>query len=75
MMARISISSDYAVLEAGCFSFYYGYEYGRNDDGEVWGFRAKKNGRVIMEYPVEKERFEVAERLLEGIGKYIGGLP
>lgn len=72
---RISIASDYAVLESGKFEFYFGYEYGRNDDGEVWGFRAKKNGRVILEYPVEEGRFEVTDGLLEGIGKYLAGLP
>lgn len=75
MKPRISIASDYAVLEAGRFYFYYGYEYGRNGDDEVWGFRAKKSGKVIMEYPVEKDRFEVTDRLLEGIGKYLAGLP
>ena len=76
MKTQISIASDYAVLEAGQFEFYYGYEWKRDDDeGEIWGFRAKKNGRTILEYPVAKDRFEVTERLLEGIGKYFEGLP
>lgn len=72
---RISIASDYAGMEAGAFDFYYGYEYGKNENGEVWGFRAKKNGKVIFEYPVDQGRFEVAEQLLEGIGKYLASLP
>jgi len=71
----ISIASDYAGMEAGEFDFYFGYEYGKDDEGEVWGFRAKKNGEVVLEYPVEEGRFEVAERLLEGIGHYLAGLP
>lgn len=72
---RVSISSDYAVLDAGNFEFYFGYEYGKNGDDEVWGFRAKHGGRVVLEYAVEDGRFEVTERLLEGIGKYFEGLP
>jgi hypothetical protein len=72
---RISISDDYAVLRAGQFEFYYGYEYGRNDNGEVWGFRAKKNGQVVLEYAIETGKFDVTGRLLEGIGNYLRGLP
>ena len=72
---NISIASDYAVMEAGVFRFYYGYEYGRNENGEIWGFRATKNKKVILEYPVEGFAIETHEGLLEGIGKYLAGLP
>ena len=68
---RISIASDYAVLEAGEFYFYFGYEYDRNEEGEVWGFRAKRKGKIVLEYPVEEGRLEVTERLLEGMGKFV----
>ena len=73
-MREISIASDYAVLRAGKFEFYFGYEYGRNEDGEVWGFRAKKSGKTILEYPVIVGRFDVTDRLMEGIAKYFEGL-
>jgi hypothetical protein len=74
MEPRVSIASDYAVLEAGPFYFYYGYEYDRIDDEEVWGFRVKKNGKVIFEYPHEDEDREVEDCLLLGIGKYLVSL-
>src|SRR5256885_6428973 len=66
---KISIASDYAVLEAGDYSFYFGYEYGyERDEGEIWGFRAKHRGKVVLEYPVEDGKFDVTEGLLEGVG-------
>lgn len=76
---RVSIASDYAVLKAGEFDFYFGYEYGKTEEDaegeqeEIWGFRAKHRGVVVLEYPVDDGRFEVTERLLEGIGKYLAG--
>jgi len=72
---RISIASDYGVLEAGQYRFYYGYEYEKGDFGEIWGFRATKNGKMILEYPVKEKKFDVIDRLFEGIGNYLAGLP
>lgn len=68
------IAGDYAGLSAGDLEFYYGYEFGKTEDGEeLWGFRAKKNGKVILEIPSEDvpDRFEVVERLLDGMAKYL----
>jgi hypothetical protein len=66
-------ASDYAGLRAGNLDFYYGYEFGRNDDGEVWGFRAKRNGRVVLEYPHEPptDKFDVVSELMTGIARYL----
>lgn len=71
------IASDYATLMAGPCSFYYGYEFGRTqEDEEVWGFRYKREGAVVLEisyeemtkYPGCPGQFHVAECLLFGIG-------
>lgn len=52
-MAEIYSASDYAGLNGGKYSFYYGYEFGKelDDDGrerEVWGFEARVNGVVVL---------------------------
>ncbi|MDD5014627.1 MAG: hypothetical protein PHW73_05930 [Atribacterota bacterium] len=85
-LINVSIASDYAVLEQGDytteyhpFSFYYGYEWGRKDEQEVWGFSAEKNGKKIFSISYEdmkKEddcpnQMECGECLLFGIGLYL----
>jgi hypothetical protein len=70
--SRVSIASDYAVLEAGPYYFYFGYEYDKDGDDEIWGFVARKNKEIVFGYPVSGEvRFDVTEQLLKGIGKFI----
>lgn len=68
-------ASDYAGLSAGELDFYYGYEFGRTeDDEEIWGFRAMRGKEVVLDIPCDdkdKEKFDVIQKLLEGIGEYM----
>lgn len=80
----LAISDDYAALEVGNYSFYYGYEetvpkrvdYDTDEDYE-WAFVAWRDGEEIMRSTQEelggpKAVWEDPERtLLRGIGKFI----
>lgn len=71
-MNEIYSASDYAGMEAGPFKFYYGYEYGKTEDGdELWGFRATRNNLPIYEYAqtADKYDFDCLMGLLVGIAK------
>jgi hypothetical protein len=61
-------ASDYAGMTAGPYSFYYGYEYARDDDGDVWGFECKKDGKMVCHFPHEPSGYGCARDLLECIG-------
>lgn len=76
---RTIINDDYAVLWAGDHDIYFGYEFGRDDAGEVWGFIYKRGGaevyRISYEEMKKRQRCpdmdECAECLLFGIGLYL----
>lgn len=75
---RLYTASDYAGLEAGAHEFYFGYEWGRSEDGEeeVWGFRYKRGGKEMTSLSYEAmaqlvkcpEQWDTQACLLLGIG-------
>lgn len=71
MKERVYESSDYAGMSAGPYSFYYGYEYGCDENGEVWGFTVHKDGKRIVGFPFEPSGYGCARDLLECIGIWI----
>jgi hypothetical protein len=85
MSIDIGVASDYAVLEAGERTLYFGYEYATVEDADgdqesVFGFRYshKTAGEVfgIAYDEMAKRRgcppvFECAECLLFGLGIYL----
>ena len=73
-MANVGISDDYAVLDAGDFRFYYGYEH-TDDDGN-WLFLVRKQGKVLFQRTAHQlnnidELADTSEILLIGIAEYI----
>lgn len=81
---RLSISDDYAVLDLIGFSFYYGYEYGRDLTGEeVWGFYLEdKKGVRLFQITADQMRKlkncpkndRCESMLIFGIGLYLNQL-
>lgn len=76
----ITISDDYAVLDTGIFGFYYGYEFGKDEEGnDVYGFEVVKNGEKIYRISYEDmkqqkycpDKWDMEECLLFGIGLYV----
>lgn len=72
-MPKPIIASDYAILQAGAFEFYYGYE--QEENGE-WAFVAKKGNRELMrlgwsQLKSGEEQFSVEQNLLAGLGIFI----
>lgn len=71
------ISSDYAGIDTESLCFYYGYEFGTNDEEEsVWGFYVNMKGDKERRFELpcaddDPNKFEVVEKLLEGIAAYI----
>lgn len=48
----ISVASDYMIVKAQWFEFYYGYEYPiMGDAREEWCFVAKKDNKIILQIP------------------------
>lgn len=78
---QLSISDDYAVLDLKNFSFYYGYEYGRDlTDNEVWGFYLEDNKRVrLFQITLDEmkkikncpDQWNCKSMLIFGIGLYL----
>lgn len=83
--ARVSVASDYVVMEAGGFYFYYGYEHVWCNDhrsfadscGEdcatEWAFTVKQNGEYIDKYrrSTEIDEFNVEQQMIHGLGLFI----
>lgn len=76
----IIINDDYASLDTGIFGFYYGYEYGKDEDeNDVYGFEVVKNGEKIYRISYEDmkqqkccpDKLDMEECLLFGIGLYV----
>lgn len=69
----IHISDDYAVLHAGKYRFYYGYEYTDEDDN--WQFVIRKNKNIVLQVtpklPKGISKWQCGEVLLYCIGGYI----
>jgi hypothetical protein len=73
---RTIINDDYAVLWTGKDKFYYGYEFGKDEDDSVWGFIYKHENmeqwRIsYADMNTRKhcpDQFDCAECLLFGIG-------
>ena len=88
---NVYYSDDYAGLEVGKYSFYFGYEVTvcpkhKNKDCEdlydcdlrEWAFQAKIDNKVVMTVPASELWFEhkdVLEYLLLGIGKFLDNQP
>ena len=72
-MSNVGISDDYAVLDAGYYRFYYGYEH-TDDDGN-WLFLVRKQGKTIFQRTAKQldvdERADTSEILLVGIAEFI----
>ena len=47
MQLSYGYSDDYAILESGKYTFYYGYE--ETDENENWLFIIRQNGNVIFQ--------------------------
>ena len=68
----LRIAEDYAILKAANLQFYYGYE--KTDDDADWCFTVEHNGVEQMRIPsseLRRDKFEVTECLLTGIGMWI----
>ncbi len=76
---QISEASDYAGLAVDDYSFYYGYEFNRAGQDEVWGFEYSKDDKTVfaIEYDEMKkykdcpDKFETTQCLLFGIGIFL----
>jgi len=76
----VGISDDYAVLETGIYTFYYGYEEEVNDE---WAFVAKKGKNEVARYSksfiennsdIKNRSDEPDYYLLAGIGLFLNKL-
>lgn len=71
-MSRHFIASDYAGVSGGGIGFYYGYE---ETEGDEWCFIAKEGDKELLRLPAEtlgvKDKWDVTECLLAGIGKWL----
>jgi hypothetical protein len=84
MTAEICLgeTSDYAYVDAGAWSLYYGYEFDRDGDEEVWGFSAKRDGAVVLRVRYDAmaqlagcpDRFACGACLLFGIGLMLAAM-
>lgn len=87
-MIDITISDDYAVLTTTNYGFYYGYEYGFEEDKygdthEIWGFEVNGNGGKIFRISADEmakikncpDKWNCEEMLLFGIGLFFNKLP
>ena len=67
----LTTASDYAVLDAGKWSFYYGYEWGFDEPGgeqegdrqERWGFRAYFGRDVVRSLSAQQLEVETGLRI------------
>jgi len=76
MSAGFYISSDYAGVNGGDYSFYFGYEETiKSGDDEEWCFVAKKNGVMTDKIPQSKLNVsrgaDMSEYLLAGISLWL----
>lgn len=73
MQTRSYIASDYAGLDAGPWSFYYGYE--KTDANDEWCFVASRGGDEKMRIPASKltsrDKFDCGECLLSGLAIFL----
>jgi hypothetical protein len=71
-VSNFYIASDYAGVSGGGISFYYGYEETQFDE---WCFVAREGDKEILRLPQSqlgcKDRWNVGENLLAGIGKWL----
>ena len=68
-MSRHYAASDYAGLEGGGFSFYFGYEETKED---CWAFVMRRDKRELLRFSAKElgvEDADPTEGLLAGIAK------
>lgn len=73
----IGLASDYAVVDAGPWTFYYGYEYDIVPDPEypdadmvVWGFEAKRDGTAVLRLSYDEMCAQWASSMPKYLNKY-----
>ncbi len=76
-MSSVGISDDYAVMDAGDFRFYFGYEH--TDDDDNWLFIVRKQGKTLFQRTAKELNIDAmadtSEILLIGIAEYLPGHP
>lgn len=77
-------AGDYSTLTVEGTVFYFGYEYGKDEEGySVWGFTATRDGKEVARIAhsdmrdvigCPEDREECQSNLLFGIGLFLAGV-
>ena len=51
------LSNDYSGFSSNGYDFYYGYEFGHDEDGSVWGFEVKKDDVSVFRRADRPEKY------------------
>ena len=71
-MSEAYSASDYAGLNGGAYSFYYGYE--KTNDDDDWLFIAKVSGTEVARWTaaeIGEDAWEPRRVLMAGIAKFL----